>query len=154
MIEALERTWKEAGGTEVNHENISGDPVRIINRHLRNAVVECCYHASKFCNGSVEVFYPLSYNCVEKCTFQNWSVFSLHILKCQWISTSSLRTVASSQCEMYIMRYAEESPLSLLLLYDIPYILESNPHPNLIRTSFCRFLKRKKVIWCFFDRAS
>jgi len=26
----------------------------------------------------------------------------------------------------------------------LPYILESNPHPNLIRTSFCRFLKRKK----------
>jgi len=26
----------------------------------------------------------------------------------------------------------------------IPYILESNPHPNLIRTSFYRFLKRKK----------
>ena len=27
---------------------------------------------------------------------------------------------------------------------EIPYILESNPHPNLIRTSFCRFLERKK----------
>jgi len=27
----------------------------------------------------------------------------------------------------------------------IPYILESNPHPNLISTSFCRFLKEKKV---------
>ena len=26
----------------------------------------------------------------------------------------------------------------------LPYILESNPHPNLIRTSFCRFLKQKK----------
>ena len=26
----------------------------------------------------------------------------------------------------------------------LPYFLESNPHPNLIRTSFCRFLKRKK----------
>ena len=26
----------------------------------------------------------------------------------------------------------------------IPYILESNPHPNLFRTSFSRFLKRKK----------
>jgi len=26
----------------------------------------------------------------------------------------------------------------------IPYILESNPHPNLICTSFCRFLKQKK----------
>ena len=26
----------------------------------------------------------------------------------------------------------------------IPYILESNPHPNLIRTSLCRFLKWKK----------
>jgi len=24
---------------------------------------------------------------------------------------------------------------------NVPYILESNPHPNLIRTSFCRFLK-------------
>ena len=27
---------------------------------------------------------------------------------------------------------------------NLPYILESNPHLNLIRTSFCRFLKRKK----------
>jgi len=27
----------------------------------------------------------------------------------------------------------------------LPHILESNPHPNLIRTSFRRFLKRKKV---------
>jgi len=26
----------------------------------------------------------------------------------------------------------------------IPYILESNPHQNLIRTTFCRFLTRKK----------
>ena len=26
----------------------------------------------------------------------------------------------------------------------LPYILESNPRTNLIRTSFCRFLKRKK----------
>jgi len=25
----------------------------------------------------------------------------------------------------------------------VPYVLESNPHPNLIRASFCRFLKRK-----------
>jgi len=34
----------------------------------------------------------------------------------------------------------------------LPYILESNPHPNLIRTSFCRFLKRKNgseddILW-------
>jgi len=28
----------------------------------------------------------------------------------------------------------------------IPYILESTPYPNLIRTSFCRFLKRKKKL--------
>jgi len=28
----------------------------------------------------------------------------------------------------------------------IPYILESNPHPNLICTSFCRFLKKKKLV--------
>ena len=27
----------------------------------------------------------------------------------------------------------------------VPYILESNPYPNLIRTRFCRFLKRKIV---------
>ena len=32
-------------------------------------------------------------------------------------------------------------------LYEyVPYILESNPHPNLIRTSFCRFVKRKKLV--------
>jgi len=29
---------------------------------------------------------------------------------------------------------------------NIPYILESNPHPNLIRTTFCPFLKRKKKV--------
>ena len=28
----------------------------------------------------------------------------------------------------------------------LPYILESNPHPTLIRTSFCRFLKQKKKV--------
>ena len=28
----------------------------------------------------------------------------------------------------------------------VPYILESNPHPNLIRTRVCRFLKRKKKL--------
>ena len=32
------------------------------------------------------------------------------------------------------------------LFWNILYILESNPHPNLIRTSFCRFLKRKKYV--------
>jgi len=35
--------------------------------------------------------------------------------------------------------------LQLATLNDIPYILETNPHPNLIRTSFCRFLIWKKV---------
>ena len=29
---------------------------------------------------------------------------------------------------------------------NIPYILESNLHPNLIRTSFCQFLKLKKKL--------
>ena len=29
---------------------------------------------------------------------------------------------------------------------ELPYILESNPHPNLIRTSTRRFLKRKKKL--------
>ena len=28
----------------------------------------------------------------------------------------------------------------------LPYILEYNPHPNLIHTRFCRFLKEKKVV--------
>ena len=28
----------------------------------------------------------------------------------------------------------------------VPHILESNPHPNLIRTSFRRFLKRKRKL--------
>ena len=29
---------------------------------------------------------------------------------------------------------------------ELPYILESNPHPNPIRTNFCRFLKKKKLV--------
>ena len=32
------------------------------------------------------------------------------------------------------------------IVSEIPYILESNPHLNLMRTSFCRFLKRKKKV--------
>jgi hypothetical protein len=54
MIEALERILKETGGTEVNRENIiiPDDPVRIINRHLRNATVERCYHASTYCGSN------------------------------------------------------------------------------------------------------
>jgi len=28
----------------------------------------------------------------------------------------------------------------------LPHILESNPHPNLIRTIFCRILQRKKKV--------
>ena len=36
--------------------------------------------------------------------------------------------------------------------YNIPYILD-NPHPNLIRTSFCRFLKRKKKVSSRFQSA-
>ena len=31
-------------------------------------------------------------------------------------------------------------------LGEVPYIFKSNPHPNLLRTSFCRFLKRKKLV--------
>jgi succinate dehydrogenase/fumarate reductase cytochrome b subunit len=39
----------------------------------------------------------------------------------------------------------EHAVKSMLFFHtDLPYILESNLHPNLIRTSFCRFLKRKK----------
>jgi len=33
-----------------------------------------------------------------------------------------------------------------IFLFQLPYILVSNPHPNLIRTSFCRVLKRKKKL--------
>jgi len=83
MIEGLERVWKEAGGTEVNHGNISGDLVHIINRLLRNVTVERCYDASKFCSDNAEALFPLRYNCVEKCTVHNCSVFSLHPLKSQ-----------------------------------------------------------------------
>jgi hypothetical protein len=48
--------------------------------------------------------------------------------------------------------------LILMSHFHLPYILESNPHPNLIHTSFCRFLKRKKKLvrcsnpYLFFNR--
>jgi len=39
------------------------------------------------------------------------------------------------------IQFLENEQGKILIL---PYILESNPHPNLICTSFCRFLKKKK----------
>ena len=42
-----------------------------------------------------------------------------------------------------VMTVIYSTKMTVIVQY-IPYILESNPHPNLIRTSFCRFLKRKK----------
>ena len=51
-----------------------------------------------------------------------------------------------------------KQPLEVFLLYKsiiltsflyavkLPYIPESNQHPNLIRTSFADFLKEKKII--------
>ena len=36
----------------------------------------------------------------------------------------------------------------ILVIRVLPYILESNPHPNLIHTSFCWFLKWKKLVRC------
>jgi len=51
-----------------------------------------------------------------------------------------------SQCDVFCISYHSNSiPYSIILL-SIPYVLESNPHLNLICTSFCRFLKRKKKL--------
>ena len=35
-------------------------------------------------------------------------------------------------------------PVNMLSYPELPHILESNPHPNVIRIRFCRFRKRKK----------
>jgi len=42
-------------------------------------------------------------------------------------------------CNVYLV-------VAILSFNKVPYILESNPCPNLIHTSFCRFLKRKKKL--------
>ena len=51
--------------------------------------------------------------------------------------------VSRYSCTLY--RYVRLSIADISWL-QVPYILESIPHPNLIRISFCRFLKRKKKL--------
>ena len=42
-----------------------------------------------------------------------------------------------------LKKIREVSMFFSLRILVLPYILESNPHPNLIHTSFCRFFTRK-----------
>ena len=71
-----------------------------------------------------------------KCLSSNfpWSIIGWLWRRCCRNHSSLLSFVLFSQ---YFV-------LQLVQVAVIPYILESNPHPNLIRTSVCRFLKRKK----------
>jgi len=60
------------------------------------------------------------------------------VTRCTLISNGGFRKSNTIIITHFI--HAIEAKIS-----QISYILESNPHPNLIRTSFCRFLKGKKV---------
>jgi len=72
-----------------------------------------------------------------KCALQSFD-------KCCNVATGRIRmflSVLPSICYTFLTAHFSIFPSSHLA--EVPYILESNPHPNLIRTSFCRFLKRK-----------
>ena len=94
-----------------------------------------------------------------------WLVFIVSCQRNRWIEVDAMGDVftvnrskftltfmdlAFLRGEMYClfrgMGYSRESGMKIIIisLKQVPYILESNPHPNLIHTSFCRFLKRKK----------
>jgi len=45
---------------------------------------------------------------------------------------------------VYVKSVAADIHSCVFAIRELPYIVESNPHPNLIRSSFCRFLKRGK----------
>jgi hypothetical protein len=63
----------------------------------------------------------------------------------QWfdivIATLSLTTI---QTERFVASEQKQSLREQAII--LPYILKSYPHPNLIHTSFCRSLKRKKKV--------
>ena len=66
-----------------------------------------------------------------------------------YVTVENTRLVSAYLCFEENDNYLQDTNNVTIRVYIgnyIPYILESNPHPNLIRTSFCRFLKRKKKI--------
>jgi len=72
-----------------------------------------------------------------------------HIVICGLSVSTVFSNIISQQARFSKKKKIVEHTMCVLIfskhLSEIPYILESNPHPNPIRTSFCRFLKRKKV---------
>jgi len=64
--------------------------------------------------------------------------FCLYMPKSEFLSKYNWHTYENFPADHVMATYL----WWLLVLY----ILESNPHPNLIRTSFCRLLKRKKKL--------
>jgi hypothetical protein len=74
-----------------------------------------------------------------------WTRIVLNYLKCTVHNCTSGYEHVSS----WIILHAQYTTASRDLNTrrpELPNIPESNPHPNLIRTSFCRFLKRKKKV--------
>ena len=73
----------------------------------------------------------------------NYTSQKILVLAFTSLRTSNIRINELEKCvpALFQCRY---KAYRCILSRNIPYILESNPHPNLIRTSFCRFLKRKK----------
>jgi len=67
-----------------------------------------------------------------------------HNTKCVTLGIKSCKSIRLRTMLVQLLVYSQLITRESVLV--IPYILESNPRPNLIRTSFCRFLKRKKVI--------
>jgi hypothetical protein len=71
-------------------------------------------------------------------------------IKCNTLCTSSTTTLLHVRLHVLTLVIGHFQAFLQLCLHcslacnKVPYIIESNLHPNLIRTSLCQFLKRKK----------
>jgi len=80
-------------------------------------VTSQCAHPFCYCWMHIYVMYSYGYSIV---TARSWAVYLM--------KTDSSKSVKSLFCRMLYTNYQLEE--------EIPYILESNTHPNLIRTQF------------------
>ena len=68
-------------------------------------------------------------------------VFSYQRLLVSIVRAKEFQEVSRKTC--YIITSGRY--LHYIVFCNVPYILECNPRPNIIRTSFCRFIKQKKL---------
>ena len=107
----------------------------IARKHAENVI----RNYSQFSRGESKLFDYLK-TCEQEPRSNDQNIYETISATCRYLPPRGDAALVTFPCT-----FGKHDTIALLnFLRALPYILESNPHPNLIRTSFCRYLKRKK----------